>query len=522
MAIIIDTDFPGGGARDIRIEAGRTENEDALISFSSPTDGALFGETLWFAFRIRGAAGKRLAFIQRDMTHTLGGQNYAFVRPVVREGKGDAYRRVPEADTFFIPDPISFTFRMTPQSGETYVFFCFPYQYEDLKNFAAGFPALKTVYLCKTSEGRDYPALIAGDDGGKDKKLLVASARQHSGETPGSFVLEGFIRAYFGNDEGAKKLREKTVLIVLPMVNLDGVEEGRYGKNAPPEDFNRAWCTRTCRGEIRAFLDLLEEKLKIYRSGFYIDFHAPGPEARSYVVPGYARIAGKDGWKRINLFIDLLEELTQDRAPYRRIDIAPDYINWSGDNYRLTSRDAFIENFGFDGVSLETSYHLDHTGKPLYPEDWRYAGTKVVEAVRRVWFEGYDRPDVPTATREQFWDGWEMTAFPRDVTIEAAPGSFGAESTGNSAFASFSDYREIRCREEGAYSLECQGACNLVCFAYYRSEGKVTGRGKLFTVNLNNEKALLPFSYFRKDEFEKFRTVFRINSLKGTLKINQS
>jgi hypothetical protein len=400
------------------------------------------------------------------------------------------------------------------------VYFCFPYQREDLKRFVSEYPAIKTVIIGKTSEGRDYPVLIAGDDGVPGKKLLVASARQHAGETPGSFVLEGFIRAYFGDDEGAKRLREKTVLLVLPMTNLDGVEMGRYGKNAPPEDFNRAWSSATCRMEIREFLDVLEEKLKTYKAGFYVDFHAPGPGDPSYVVPGYARIAGKDQWKRINLFIDLLEELTRDRSSYRRADIAQDHINWGGDNYRLTSKEALIENYGFECLSLETSYHLDCTGRALYPDDWRYMGGKFLEATRRVFFEGYDRPGVSTFTREEFWDGWEMTALPRNVTVEARPGFFRVESSGRGAFAVFSDLHEIRNNDNGAYLLDCAGACDLVCFAYYCSAGKLAGRGRLFTLSLNNEEALLPFSYFAKTEFENFRVVFRLNSLQGVLRIS--
>jgi hypothetical protein len=118
---------------------------------------------------------------------------------------------------------------------------------------------------------------------------------------------------------------------------------GRYGKNGPPADFNRAWESTTCRPEIHSFLDMLEELLTIYKPGFYADFHAPGPGGYSYVVPPGARASGKESWRRINLLIDLLEELTTERASYRRVDLEPNYINWGGDNYRLTSKEALVE-----------------------------------------------------------------------------------------------------------------------------------------------------------------------------------
>jgi hypothetical protein len=524
MAVIIDTDFPGGGVEDVKIRNGRERGFDWIISFSAPLDGTLLGESLWFCFRIRGAAGKTLKLIQRGMDHTLGPffqGTYAVVRPVIWEGGEGAYKRIPKEDTFFIHDPVSFTFDLIPQSNETYIAFCYPYQYADLLRFAKKYSnCLSLKFIGKTPEGRDYPVLICGDDGNPQKKLLVASARQHSGETPGSFVLEGFIESYFADNEDARRLREITVLVVLPLVNLDGVEMGRYGKNAPPEDFNRAWSAKTCRMEIRSFLDLLETLLQTYKSGFYADFHGPQPGGYSYVVPPQPGVTGRESWKKINLFIDLFEKLTHDRGYCRRKDLDPGYINWGGDNYRLTSKEMFIQSYGFEALTLETAYHEDCRGNSLNPGDWRFMGRQFCEAVRLIWFEAGDGSLPSEAAAEICRDGWETIGLPRNVKTSAKPGEFRVESEGGGAIVSFSDYRQIGIKEEGSYELSCEGESDLVLFVYYSIGGKTAARSRIHTIRLEHEKMLLPFSVFSKDTFDNFRMVFRVNSLEGILTIN--
>jgi hypothetical protein len=523
MAIIVDADFPGGGVSDVHIYSACGREADWIIHFSAPLDGALLGESLWFCFRIRGAAGKKLRFIQQEMNHTLGPfsqATYAVTGPVIREGTEGEYKRIPKENTLFIPDPICFTFSVMPQSDETYIAFCHPYQYADLLRFIKKYPQeLMLKYIGKTAEGRSYPVLIAGDNGDSRKKIIFASARQHSGETPASFVLEGFIDAYFGIDKAACRLREETVLLALPLVNLDGVEMGRYGKNAPPEDFNLAWAAKTCRMEIRSFLDLLETLLKTYKPCFHVDFHAPQPGGYSYVVPPPAGIIGKEGWRRINLLIDLFEELTHEQGRCRREDLDSGYISWGGDEYRSRSDCILIENYDFDSLILETAYHEDCFGNTLNPPDWHFMGRQFYEAFRRVWFEGYDNPSVRVDTKELFWEGWEMTASPRNVKINAVPGEFCAESEENGAVF-FSDSGQINKNEEGEYIISCKGNAELVVFVYYNAEGKIAGKSRTYTMRLEDEKTVLPFSFFTKAEFESFRTVFRIDRLKGIITVN--
>lgn len=75
----------------------------------------------------------------------------------------------------------------------------------------------------------------------KDKRVVLITARVHSGEVPSSFVMHGLLEYLTTNDPRAKFLREKVVFILVPMVNPDGCSAGNYRANASGYDLNRCY-----------------------------------------------------------------------------------------------------------------------------------------------------------------------------------------------------------------------------------------------------------------------------------------
>lgn len=67
------------------------------------------------------------------------------------------------------------------------------------------------------------------------------TARQHPGETPGSFVCEGFIDYILSDEKEAQFLRRNYEIVFLPMLNPDGVIVGNYRTNLCGLDLNRRW-----------------------------------------------------------------------------------------------------------------------------------------------------------------------------------------------------------------------------------------------------------------------------------------
>ena len=65
-------------------------------------------------------------------------------------------------------------------------------------------------------------------------------ARQHPGETIGSWMVEGFLNAYFSSKQ--RKIIEKTfTIVVIPMANPSGVKSGHWYTNKKGQNLNRSW-----------------------------------------------------------------------------------------------------------------------------------------------------------------------------------------------------------------------------------------------------------------------------------------
>lgn len=54
------------------------------------------------------------------------------------------------------------------------------------------------------------------------------TARVHPGETPASFVCQGLVDWLLGGDPQAVQLRGAATVVVVPMLNPDGVFLGNY------------------------------------------------------------------------------------------------------------------------------------------------------------------------------------------------------------------------------------------------------------------------------------------------------
>lgn len=96
-------------------------------------------------------------------------------------------------------------------------------------------------------------------------------ARQHSGETPGSWVLDGLLK-YLA------KMNCRDILVwEIPLSNIDGVLQGDYGNDNFPYDLNRAWRDPPMRHETLVFQRDINNRWKSRcKPTLILDFHAPG------------------------------------------------------------------------------------------------------------------------------------------------------------------------------------------------------------------------------------------------------
>lgn len=76
----------------------------------------------------------------------------------------------------------------------------------------------------------------------KHKKIVFLSSRVHPGETPASFVLNGFIRLLLDRkSQIAATLRRLYVFKIVPFLNPDGVYHGMYRSDTLGHNLNRVY-----------------------------------------------------------------------------------------------------------------------------------------------------------------------------------------------------------------------------------------------------------------------------------------
>lgn len=119
------------------------------------------------------------------------------------------------------------------------------------------------------------PITMLHTTGSNGKKLIVVLSRQHPPEVTGYMAMQEFVRTVTGSSAAAKQFRQNYELVLFPMVNPDGVDEGNWRHSAAGVDLNRDWEnfdqpeTRAIKEQV---LDLVkDQQAKVY---FALDFHS--------------------------------------------------------------------------------------------------------------------------------------------------------------------------------------------------------------------------------------------------------
>ena len=123
---------------------------------------------------------------------------------------------------------------------------CMPYGDAQLRDtLAIGQDYWQEARIGSSCAGRGLPRVCNIRDHDTRRPGIYCTARNHSGETPGAWCLDGFMRRF------AERGEQDVALWVVPFVDRDGVDDGCYGKDHWPRDFNRAWTqTQSYRHEV--------------------------------------------------------------------------------------------------------------------------------------------------------------------------------------------------------------------------------------------------------------------------------
>lgn len=369
MAISFSVDFPGGNGLLLRAdESGRRP----VLSFAAEPKNC--PQALWFHFRVSGLGGRGARVVLANPEQTLGGWDWSKDRLVWRSGQG-AWDRTAAPTRIDTPGGrVEWAWDIDAEGDLIELANCFPYQLTELTSTMEQLGgAFQWTTIGVTLGGMTLPRVFTRlPDANRPAAFLTA--RHHAGETPGSWVLDGLLRRVAAD----RRLREEVTWWAVPLVNLDDVVAGSYGKDPCPHDCNRAYGPGPRRPEIGAVMADARRLKEGSGRMFFADIHAPGHAERANYVP-------LRGWDADSPANPIAEEFAnafwaacpQDiRSPRAHVTPSPGASTYNG----MSSRTWAQTVLGVEAVSLEISYQgNDSTHYGI--EDYRRLGTALADTI---------------------------------------------------------------------------------------------------------------------------------------------
>ncbi|XP_053858119.1 cytosolic carboxypeptidase-like protein 5 [Vidua macroura] len=247
------------------------------------------GNRSWFYFSVRGGApGKliKLHILNMNKQSRLYAQGMTpFVRTLPVRPRWERIRQRPSFQVVETQFVLSFVHRFLEHRGATtYFAFCYPFSYtecqdmlaqldgrfQDCRHMSPSSP-LDSVYyhrelLCHSLDKLRVDLLTITSCHGMQekreprldklfpdtstprphcftgKRVFFLSSRVHPGETPSSFVFNGFLDFILREeDPRAQMLRRMFVFKLIPMLNPDGVLRGHYRTDSRGVNLNRQY-----------------------------------------------------------------------------------------------------------------------------------------------------------------------------------------------------------------------------------------------------------------------------------------
>ncbi|HRP71992.1 MAG TPA: M14 family metallopeptidase [Luteimonas sp.] len=222
----------------------------------------------WYGFRIRSDAPRALE-LRFAYPHDY---RHRYTPKLSDDGR---HWREADGQAFEVDADGNARLRLQLEAGELRVFAQPPFLPDDSDAWSARVAAQVGAQLHafgSSVQGRPLQMFEFG--AGADAPLLLVVGRQHPPENTGSQALTGFVEALAADTPQARAFRGKVHVLVVPLLNPDGVVEGHWRGNANGVDLNRDWGPFV-QPETRALRELLAARgIGPGRVAFAIDFHS--------------------------------------------------------------------------------------------------------------------------------------------------------------------------------------------------------------------------------------------------------
>ncbi len=258
---LIDANYVGGNFHSCTVIDGQS----AELTIR-PEDAPPINQSPWYSFRVSpsGTAPVSVTLMFED--------GYARYWPKL-SSDGQRWAPADDADVSRSEDGNRLTVRVHGDAPSIWVSgqeLITDDYYADWINDLAGKPDVRTALLGRSVQGR--PLHVARTADRPEAVFLIG--RQHPPEVSGALAMRSFVDAVLGDTELARDFRARYTVIVMPLINPDGVALGHWRHNVNGVDLNRDWGPFT-QPETQGAARLIERvEAAGMRPALMLDFHS--------------------------------------------------------------------------------------------------------------------------------------------------------------------------------------------------------------------------------------------------------
>lgn len=334
------TDFPGGGGSVTLID--RDQN---TIRFMPHDEGQGGWSQVWWYFAVDGCNPGEQIILQLDRGEPMS----AGISPQVFFSYDQVSWGLTDVGQFEIVDGKEyFVYRHVVRSARVWFAYDLPYTPEHFNTIllpVAERSGCSLVFeLCKTKKDRSVYAIEMNENPEIQKKSGIwLQARAHAFESGASWVLHELALWLLSDDPLAIQLRKQARIFITPIVDVDGVVEGRTGKYQKPYDHWMGWDEEPSYWpETNAIKNAIKILAEANMADLFIDFHGPGGMSHPYfIIPVADKLPyPEQRFNRKNFFMALdAKELDDDAKQYQSMT----QIHYSERSWNYDVQDASHE-----------------------------------------------------------------------------------------------------------------------------------------------------------------------------------
>lgn len=242
---LIDDNFSGGNLGVCEFTSPNS------VSFTiTPEDAPPINPSAWYSFRVSPKEEESLQLILNFV------DGHARYWPKI-SSDGETWRRLDESQVDISEDRSTMTIALARSRDPIFVSaqeLLVNDDYERWMHSLAEHPEVMSRTLGRSIQGRPIQALTTAPKA----EVVYLFGRQHPPEITGGLAMQSFVDEVFSDSDLANEFRARFMLVLVPLINPDGVAAGHWRHNMGGRDLNRDWGPFT-QPEIQSVKRLIDE-----------------------------------------------------------------------------------------------------------------------------------------------------------------------------------------------------------------------------------------------------------------------